>query len=297
MSAVEGRIRMPDGTGLRTLRWEATGTRGRVLLVHGLGDHAARYGELAGVMNDAGLSVYAFDLRGHGRSDGPRGHTPSFERLLGDVDGVRSEVEREHAEREGEGRVPLFLLGHSLGGLLVIRYLQERERPCAAAVASAPWLGTDVPAWKRWLARIADPIWPSLPVSNPIALEELTADTAMQRERSEDPLIHFKVTPRMFRAAEAAQRKALERADRIEVPLLVLLAEADRVVRGSTTRRWAESAGGAVTLRPLPGRRHEPFHDVGRREVAEATAAWLVERARAEHVPHPRVSSATEQPQ
>ncbi|MGH7482883.1 MAG: alpha/beta fold hydrolase, partial [Longimicrobiales bacterium] len=141
--------------------WEATDPRAGLLLIHGLSDHSGRYTELGEHMASVGLSTYALDLRGHGYSEGRRGHARSFELFLQDLERFRREV--QGLTRPG---LDLFLLGHSMGGLVVIRYLEEYDVPLGGAVLVSPWLGTalPVPRWKLNLARVLGRVLPALPI-------------------------------------------------------------------------------------------------------------------------------------
>ena len=113
---------------LRYRTWEVANPRAAVLVVHGLAEHGGRYARFAQTLGGFGFSTFALDLRGHGLSDGRRGHAASFDCFLQDLDRFRREVEGVL-----DRRTPLFLLGMSMGGLIALRYLEEYDTPCAAA--------------------------------------------------------------------------------------------------------------------------------------------------------------------
>ena len=126
-----------DGLKLFAQKWEPqAGLKGAVCLVHGLGEHSSRYRHWAERLNSAGYCLFAFDLRGHGRSAGKRGHAPSFDHHLDDIDLL---VERASALHKG---LPLFIYGHSLGGLLVLYYIIQRQPTLKGAVVTSPGLET-----------------------------------------------------------------------------------------------------------------------------------------------------------
>ena len=149
---IQGALETPDGTRLRTLAWHADAPRGRVLLVHGLGEHGGRYDRLAGALAARGYSSLIADLRGHGESGGRRGYVPSFDVFVEDLALAAADAERS---LPGNGR--LFYYGHSMGGLVLTRYLQVKRPDTPGVIISAPWFGTAVPvpwwkeqaAWKR----------------------------------------------------------------------------------------------------------------------------------------------------
>lgn len=250
-----------DGTPLHVTSAAAMGTsRGTVVLVHGWGEHHGRYGPLTRVLTASGFDVWGYDQRGHGRSGGRRGDAPSFSCLVDDL--VR--VVR-HARVTEEP--PLLLLGHSMGGLVTIRALQEKALEPLAACVSAPWLATaePVPAWKRALARVLLRIYPSLPIPNPLRPERLTRDEAMIRAYRDDPWIHGWMTPRLFHGVEEAQRRALTGTEPLALPILFIVPEADPVVDAGATLHFVRRLGGsAARVLPVPDARHEPFNELDR---------------------------------
>ena len=141
-----------EGVHLRSYRWEARGrARGTVLIVHGFSEHAGRWEPVASHLAAAGFNVLAFDLRGHGRSEGEHGRLGSFDHLIEDTHRAR-----ETALQSFPGSGLPFLYGHSLGALAVLRYVQTYRPETPGVLLSAPWLKTAVPIplWKRIAARV-----------------------------------------------------------------------------------------------------------------------------------------------
>jgi len=266
-----------EGFLLRTLTWQPRGdVLGRVLVVHGLGEHAARYGHVAEYLAARGFGVVAFDLRGHGMSEGRRGSLRSFDLLVEDVDAAR-----EFTERRLPGDAPVFLYGHSLGGLVVLRYLQSRQPPSSGVVLSAPWLGTtrEVPRWMRLGIAVLLRVLPDRPLVNPRSDPGvLTRDRDARKAFLDDPLVHHKLSPRFFDEVEKAQVLALAEPVDSAVPVLLLAPMDDGLVDTGVTLAWAEATGAPIDVRRLEGTRHEPHNDVGRDEVLASVGAWL-ERA------------------
>lgn len=256
--------------------WEAVTPRSAILVVHGLAEHGGRYEKFGHDLAAAGHSVFALDLRGHGDSDGRRGHVRRFDQLLQDVDRFRREV---------QGMVPLetpiFLLGHSLGGLIALRYLEEYSPDFRGAVLSAPWLATalPIPHWKIGLAQVLTKIAPSLPMRAPVPPEYLSHDPAVAEAYRSDPLVHERITPRMFTEISSAMGLVFQRADRIGVPLLFLLPGGDRITDPQRTRALARSIHQVeVTMRLFPDAYHELFNEVDRSLVLTELRAWLAAR-------------------
>jgi alpha-beta hydrolase superfamily lysophospholipase len=264
-----------DGLRLHSLAWTAARPRAAVVLSHGLGEHAGRYAALARDFTARGISLYAVDHRGHGRSGGPRAYTPRFERFVADLEDFRRRV-----AREAEG-LPLFLYGHSLGGLIALRWLQTHGNvSLAGAVLSAPLLGVKVqaPRWKLALAAPLSRVLPALPMKNEIDPSELTHDAAYIRSYREDPLVTDKITPRLFTEMTAAMAKALAEGGRISAPLLFVVPGEDTIVQEDDTLGFAAGLRGDVTVRRYPGFRHESHNEVEREKPLGDVFAWMEER-------------------
>jgi lysophospholipase len=261
-----------DGMRLHAIAWPAARPRAAVFLSHGLGEHAGRYAGLARDFTRRGISLYAVDHRGHGRSGGPRAYVPRFDRFVADLEDFRRRADRE------AGGVPLFLYGHSLGGLIALRWLQTHAHvPLAGAVLSAPLLGVKVkaPRWKLALAAPLSKLLPALPMKNEIDPAELTHDAAYVRSYREDPLVSNRITPRLFTEMLAAMAGAHAEGGRISVPLLFLVPGADTIVDEDATLRFAAGLRGDVTVRRYPGFRHESHNEVERDRPLGDVFEWM----------------------
>lgn len=270
----EGVITGAQSTELFWRSWEASPARGSLLIVHGLGEHADRYEEFSLGLAVAGISVFAFDLRGHGRSQGPRGDVVAFPHFLQDLIAVEELVEREMPDG-----LPCFLLGHSLGGLITLRRLQVFQGPYSGAVLSAPWLASALPDWLQRMGSFLGLALPGIPLSSGIRPQNLTGDPERVRAWYRDPLKHRRVTPRLFREVMRVQKEALSSRGPVETPLLFLIPEADPVVRSAVTEEFARGiVGGEVKIEILPHGLHEPLNDLGRREVGALVTRWIEAR-------------------
>lgn len=278
----EGYTERDDGTTLFWRFWRGGGdSGGSLMIVHGLGEHSGRYEAFARFLGGEGFSVFAFDLRGHGRSRGPRGDVEAFHRFVEDVAAMEDVMARV-VEREVGLAVGPFVLGHSLGGLVVGRRLLEEDAPYAGAILSAPWLATPRPSWLLALGRLLGAVVPGLTVPARIGVKRLTRDPEVQREIREDPLVHSRLTARLYREADRAQEEVRARSGELTLPLLVLAPAEDRVVDEDVTLAFARGIpGGKVRVEELPGRRHEPLNDVGRDEVHGLVGGWLRDHAHA----------------
>jgi lysophospholipase len=265
------------------LYWQATTppeARAFVGLIHGYGEHSGRYAPLFAHLAERGIATYGLDYRGHGQADGRRGHVDTFGDYLDDIARF---VERV---REAAGGRPVVLLGHSLGGLILARWLLEpsTEAGLAGAIFASPYLQLALAPspLKVAGAKLVGRIVPWLPLDNGIRSPQLTRDEEMQRAVDRDPLYQHTVTPRWFGESTAAQERVLQDAASISLPSLVLVPEADPIAAPAAGVRFFEALGSAdKELRRYPGARHELFNELPetRRRAMDDVAAWIEARS------------------
>ena len=268
-----GVLSSADGVRLHYRRWPAERERAVLLVSHGLGEHAGRYAALARDLVAHGISVHALDHRGHGRSGGSRGFVDRFARFTDDLERFRL-----HAARNLPPGVPVFLLGHSLGGLIALRWRQAHpEAPLAGLALSSPLLGVakQAPRIKLALAGTLSAVLPWLPLSNEIDPAELSSDAAYVRSYREDPLVHDRVTPRLYTEMMAAIERSVAERGRLTRPLLFLVSGADTVVRADRTLDFARGLDGDVTVHHYAGFRHEGLNEAERERPVGDLLAWM----------------------
>lgn len=262
-----------DGVRIAYQSWQPDASPIAALCIHhGLGEHGGRYGTYVQHVLARGYAVYAIDMRGHGRSGGKRGHTPSYETLLDDVGDLIA------IARSEQGRRPIFLLGHSLGGNIALNFALRRPAGLSAVLASAPWLMLPKPPAKPLaaLARGVSKLAPSFTLGNQLDLTGISRDPAVIAGYKADPLVHDRISVKLFVEGAAAAAWALEHASEIAVPALLFHGSADRLTSPAGTRLFAERAGSAkVTHREYAGMYHEMHHDIGKDAVIEDVARWL----------------------
>ncbi|HEX7050312.1 MAG TPA: alpha/beta hydrolase [Longimicrobiales bacterium] len=253
--------------------WEIPEPRAALVIVHGLCDHSGRYDAFAESIAAAGCSTFALDLRGHGRSDGRRGHVRRFDIFLQELDRFRREV---------QGLVPpdcpIFLLGHSMGGLIALRYLQEFDGTFCGAIITSPWLGVRVPvaSWKAALGRTLNRACPAFPFATGIRPDHLSRDPGIVAAYRDDPMVHRTITPRLFVECGIAVETARARKDRLRLPLLFLLAGTDHIVDTETALDFARSLPAAdVTIRLFPDHYHELLNEEGRHAIWVEIGDWI----------------------
>ncbi len=264
-----------DGLRLYAQGWQPeTEPKGVVCLVHGLGEHSGRYEHLAAFLNQAGYALLAFDLRGHGKSEGQRGYAPSYEALLDDIARLLDEAANRYPD------LPRFLYGHSLGGNLVINYALRRRPQLAGVIATGPFFRAafEPPAWKLTLARIMYNLWPTLSLSNELDRQALSRDPEVVRDYDEDPLVHDRLTPRLTMDMFQAGLWALEHASELSLPLLLMHGSADRLCSVQASREFAARAGDRCTLKIWDGFYHEIHNEPEQEQVFEYLLEWLNSR-------------------
>jgi len=274
----ESTITLKTGDGLdlhiRCWRTEEVAHRWTFVIVHGLGEHGGRYQHLAAWFTPLGATVYAIDLRGHGRSGGPRGHAPSLDVLLADIDAV---VVRARTDSGG----PVVLIGHSFGGLLAIGYTLRHPDHIDKAVFSAPLLipKVKVPAWKRPLTKILPRVAPRVAVSNEVDANLLSHDPEIARRYASDPLVHDRITGGLYGDTIARGEEFIARASEVRVPFLLMQGRDDRIVDPLGSQRFfarATAPDRAFCL--YPGLYHEIFNELEHERVFQDLESWLTQR-------------------
>ncbi len=289
----QGTCTTADGLELHWRRWDSPSPQGALLVVHGLAEHGGRYAETAGYFAAHGWTVLAGDLRGHGLSaDLPgagRVHVDRFDQYFDDVDALRGVL------GEAAPQLPLFLLGHSMGGLVALRYALEKPAGIAGAVISSPALGShpqfSPPVLLRLLMRILDRLAPRLRFASGLDTDAISRDPRVVRAYREDPLVSERVSARWYGEVMRSMTAAHARAQRLSVPVLLMQSGADRLVDPAAPARWAASApAGRVELVHWAGLYHEMFNEPEKLQVQNRTLDWL---RRQQHQEIPQADPAT----
>lgn len=261
-----------DGVQIFTQSWlpEAGQPAAAVVLVHGFGEHSDRYDGVAGRLVQAGYAVHACDHRGHGRSQGAR--------ALVCMDAIVSDLDRlvDAAARPG---LPVAMLGHSLGGLIAVRYALANQARLRALVLSGPLAALDAPPLALALARGIARIAPRLGVSS-LDSGLVSRDPAVVAAYRSDPLVHHGRIPAGTVAEMARAVAALpETVAAITVPTLIVYGTADGLCPPSGAVMLADRLGSSdLTARAYEGLYHEVLNEPERETVMGDVIAWLGER-------------------
>lgn len=261
------------GVTIFTQTWRPAGeARSRIVLLHGYGEHSGRYGHVAEALTADGHVVAAMDLRGHGRSGGPRGLVRDFEVMATDVD-----LFREELSRDADAELPQVLLGHSFGGATAIQHLLGDHDELAAVVLSAPYVrnAASVALPLKLLAPILGKLIPSLP-TQAVPPDAVSRDPAVVAAYAEDPLVFHGAIP----AATGAQLLGLENrllpmVGAITEPVLILHGTEDQLAAVSGSRDIAARIGDHATLKTYDGLHHEVFNEPEQKDVLADVIEWL----------------------
>ncbi len=267
MNEIEGTFHTSDGTEHFTRAWLNDNPKYDVLLVHGLGEHSGRWAEPMSHLVARGASVYTFDVRGHGRTPGPRIDIDKFEDLHSDI----SEIAADTVAKSGR---PWVLYGHSLGGLQSAGYLIDNHTPQPnIAVLSAPALSADVPGYLRVAAAVLGRIAPGFRIDNSIDGDQLSKDPAVGEKYFADELVETKATARFGKAFFDEQARLSGLHGSITTPTLVIHGADDPLVPPSASAGLAKSE--SVERRLYPTLRHELHNEPEGPEVMADVADWI----------------------
>ena len=269
--ATEGTLRSADGTKLAYRSWPTPSAPITFAVVHGLGEHSGRYERFAAGMARHGMATYAVDLRGHGKSEGQRGHVDSWSQWIDDAAAFVA-----HVESEAPGEV--VPLGHSFGGAVMLSTVRAGKLVNAKRfVVSSPALRlkVTVPAWKSSLAGVASRLAPRLAMDNEVNPAAVSRIPEVVEAYRTDPLVHSKISSRLYAEWSRAAAENLERAGDIRIPFLILAGSADPLVDPAGSAELHRRSPAMSELRILDGRYHEPFNDLGSDEVFGLLANWL----------------------
>lgn len=265
-----------DGLPLYYQTWRPLTLQTRAILVnlHGLGDHSGLYPSVAAHFPARGIAVYAYDMRGNGRSPGQRAYVARWEEYSADLHAFLSKV------RAAEGNLPVFLLGNSLGGLVVLDYALEHPDAMCGVIVAAPPLGKlGVPRYLMALGRIMSSIWPRFSLEVGMDLSGLARDPKVVETVLADPFFHRRGTARLSTEVTRVIERVQSRAGDLKVPLLILHGSADRMVPPDGSREFfAKVRYPDRELREYPDAYHGLFADVNQQEVLSDVERWVESR-------------------
>jgi len=263
-----------DGTELYTHCYlPAQPIKAALLVVHGVGEHSGRYQAFITPMLQAGIALYFYDLRGHGKSEGQRGHINAWSDYQRDL-----EIQIDNMSC---GDVPFFILGHSFGSLIVLDFLETTTRKIWGAIISSSALKPlDVaPAWQKKLVGYIAKVRPAFPLKIKIDAQAISRCNGEVRAYQEDPLIHTNVSARWGADVLRMMQRIEDNVTTIQTPILMTHGEPDWLNSWQGTKAFFERLSVEdKTLFIYPDSYHEPHNDLDSTLVVNGLADWICHR-------------------
>ncbi|MBL8077225.1 MAG: lysophospholipase [Anaerolineales bacterium] len=262
-----------DGIEIFGQGWEPDSreTKAVICLVHGLGEHTSRYAHVAEAFGKDGYAMFGFDLRGHGRSAGPRGHFPSIEAVMKDID-----LLFEQARKRYPG-LPLLLYGHSLGGILVLYYSLQNKPNVKGVIATSSGLRTALenqPA-KIMAAKVLGSLIPAVSLPSGLDANAISRTREVVETYKNDPLVHDKVSLGFGKVMLGVTKWTLEHAGEFSLPLLLMHGKADTIAFPAGSIEIASALKDRSTLFLWDDAFHELHNEPERAEVFKTMLIWM----------------------
>ena len=246
---------------------------GAIAFIHGIGEHFGRYGEFADYMAEQGYSVFGIDLPGHGKSPGIRGHIGRRSELYKLMDTFIDYIVRE------EPGVPIFIMGHSMGGNLALSYRIARERSSIRGyIISSPWIRlVKAPTMLAYgLSIVASVIYPDKQLNSGVKrVKAFDPAKLVPPNVAPDKLCHPFITPSTIAGCLKWARMILKEANSERPPVLLMHGTNDGICSVEGSREFAAAAGKLCTYREWEGLRHDMINEECRKEIADEILIWL----------------------
>ena len=264
-------IKLSNGIVLKGIA-ESPGenTKAVIILVHGLGDHVQRYSNWIDLFRNEGIGTIAVDLPGHGRSPGKRGHISSYNVVREMLDILLNTTKQTFRG------VPVYIYGHSMGGGLVLDYLIRTNPGVSGAIVTSPWLklAFEPPKIKLFIAEVMNYILPGLLQSSGLNADYISHDKEVVRQYKEDPLVHGKISVRLFNICINAAKFALANAAELKVRTLLIQGKDDKIVSPQGSIEFAANAG-KIEFNIFEGGYHELHNEPFKSEVFDYILKWI----------------------
>ncbi len=254
--------------------WSLESPKAVLVIVHGFGEHSGRYSGMAEYFNSRGIAVISYDFRGHGLSDGKRGLLLSWKEFREDLRAVDNEAVRLYPT------LPLFILGHSLGGTMTLDYVLSSEHSPRGVIISAPALGTPgISPFLLGIAKILSAFAPRLTISTALDSDSISRDPEECRKYKDDPLIHDKASVKMSSELTAVQETIFSRSGSMNCPLLLCYGSEDRIAPHEPIESFFNHSGSDdKEMKIFEGGYHEIHNDTIRDDVYKLYADWMSTR-------------------
>ncbi len=261
-----------NGLNIFSQIWQpsASAPRAVVCLVHGLGEHSSRYAHVAEAFVKQGYAFLAFDLLGHGQSEGARGHISSIEDFLKSIDRLLAQAKERYPN------LPIILYGHSLGGILVLNYGLKRKPNVKGVIATSSGLHTALEEQpvKIFMAKLLGSLAPKATLPSGLEVSAISRDEAIVQAYKNDPLVHDKMSLGFGKIMLGVIQQTLADAADFPLPLLLMHGKSDRIAYPSSSVEVAEALGERATLVLWEDGYHELHNDLQKEEVLKTMLDW-----------------------
>jgi len=262
-----------DNLNMFSRSWSPDGKRKAVVcLVHGLGEHTGRYKHVAEAFVKQGYALAGFHLRGHGNSDGPRGHTPSPEAYFNDIDLFFNEADKRFPA------IPKFLYGHSLGAMIVLAYTPQRNPKIIGTIATAVPVHSALEndKFKLFIVNNFGSLMSTMTIDSGLDPNTLSHDRAVVDAYIGDPLVHRQVTMQFGKSGQKIIKQVFHFAPQYPVPVLLMHGEKDDLGYAYGSKEIADlMPKDLVTLRMWPGMFHEIHNEADKGLVLKTMTDWM----------------------
>lgn len=264
-------IASKDGLKLYIKEWKADNPKAVICLIHGFGEHINRYNHFADFFNTNGYAVVGMDHRGHGKSEGKRGHTPQYDSYLDDVETVLKHTQAIYKD------LPTFLYGHSMGGNVVLNYMMHRKPVLAGVVVTGPWirLAFEPKPMMLKLGKMMRSIYPSFTQDSGLDVNAVSKDKAVVEAYKKDPLVSSKITASAGVGLTEAAAYLNELSEEVPTPLLIMHGDEDLLTSQPASEEFSERMKGDITYKKWVGMYHEIHNEPDKIEVFNYTLGWL----------------------
>jgi alpha-beta hydrolase superfamily lysophospholipase len=248
-----------------------------LVIVHGAGEHIDRYKNLVDALQTDGYVIAGYDHRGHGRSEGKRGHINSWDEYRGDLEKFIHKANQILPDK------PKFILGHSLGSLIVLDYIIHQSEGLSGAIISGTSLdpADAAPPFLKLVAKVLSGIYPSFSMKVPLPGSSLSRDPQTAQAYDEDPMVHRQRTARWGTECLKAIDYIESNPDKIRIPVLFLHGEEDPLVTVEGAQQFFDRIKFTdKSIHIYKGNLHETHNDLDYLEVIADIKNWMAEHTK-----------------
>lgn len=264
-------IKTQDGLTLQVYSNKIENAKGTIIMLHGMGEHFGRYAHMVNYFSSINYNTVGIDLRGHGKSEGPRGHAPSFDYLMSDIQVLYDKA------KELFPNSSMYLFGHSMGGNLAANFTLRKNPDLEGLILSSPYLrlAFDPPKFKVVLARAVSGIIPGLTQSTELDVTKISKDKSVVEAYKNDALNHDKMSAAFFVNVHFAGLYPIAHANDLTIRTLIYHGDGDQITSHKGSEEFAMKAGDLCTFKLWPGGYHEMHNEAEKQQVFEYIGNWL----------------------